>query len=151
VIVVGKDLMQFNDRILLGAFCCVCGAVSYGLFTSLNQKFKYDKNVFLMIAYFGTFVLTGTITFVSSRELNIGGSEVFGLIWNGVFAIAIANLCWLLALDDASTAKISNLAYMTPFISLIWTFLFLHEPISITAVIGLVIIIGGIFIQLKEK
>ena len=104
-----------------------------------------------MISYSTSFLLTGLITFLSSQPLVIGVIHVLGLAWNGVFAIAIANLCWLQALEGASTAKVSNLAYMTPFISLIWTSIFLHEAISATAVIGLFIIISGILIQLKEK
>ena len=151
IVVVGKDLVQFDLRILLGALSCVGAAFSYGLFTALNKKFRYDKNIFLMVSYTTSFLLTGLIAFFSSQLLEIGVIHVLGLVWNGVFAIAIANLCWLQALEGASTAKISNLAYMTPFISLIWTSIFLHEAISASAVIGLVIIIGGILIQLKEK
>ena len=48
------------------------------------------------------------------------------------------------------SAKISNLAYITPFLSLVWTSLLLKERITVYAVTGLVVIILGICIQLKD-
>ena len=74
-----------------------------------------------------------------------------GLIWIGFFTSAIAITSWALALENGDTAKISNLAYITPFLSLIWTSLILKEQVSIYVVIGLIVIVLGILIQMKEK
>jgi len=76
---------------------------------------------------------------------------VLGLGWNGIFVLAVATTTWAMALDRGKTTVISNLAYITPFLSLVWTALFLHEQISLWSVAGLVIIILGILIQLKDK
>ena len=40
---------------------------------------------------------------------------------------------------------------LTPFISLVWTGIVLKEKISFYSVLGLVIIVLGIFIQMKNK
>ena len=57
-----------------------------------------------------------------------------------------------LCLDLGDTAKISNLAYITPFLSLLWTSCFLPgDPFNIWALAGLCVIVLGIFIQLKDK
>ena len=69
----------------------------------------------------------------------------------GDLAIAVAAVTWALALKLVGTAKISNLAYATPFISLVWTFFILREPIKPLSLIGLAVIIVGIFIQMKDK
>lgn len=71
--------------------------------------------------------------------------------WNGIFVMGISAVAWTLALKTGSTAKIANLAYITPFLSLVWTFLILHEPIEPTSLIGLSLIVVGISTQLKEK
>jgi drug/metabolite transporter (DMT)-like permease len=55
-----------------------------------------------------------------------------------------------MALALGSTAKISNLAYITPFLSLVWTFFILGEPIEPMSILGLSIIVAGILIQLKD-
>ncbi len=150
VIVMGGGAGENSSSSLTGALCCVLGAISYGLFTSLNQKHRYDKRISMMINYFVTFVLTSIINGVSGNLFIPVFPELLGFMWNGMFAIAVANTLWMLALESGKTAKISNLAYITPFISLIWTSLILKEDIRLTSVMGLVVIVAGIFIQLSD-
>jgi drug/metabolite transporter (DMT)-like permease len=49
-----------------------------------------------------------------------------------------------------TTAKVSNLVYLAPFISLIFVHFILHEPVYYTTPAGLLLIISGILIQ-SEK
>lgn len=77
--------------------------------------------------------------------------QLLGFAWNGIFTMAIANTAWMIALESGKTAKISNLAYITPFLSLIWTAIILKEKIGIFSILGLVVIVLGIIIQLKDK
>jgi drug/metabolite transporter (DMT)-like permease len=83
--------------------------------------------------------------------MQVGYIQILGLLWNGIFVIGIATVAWNLALKYGSTAKISTLAYITPFLSLVWTFFVLKEPIKPLSVIGLMLIIIGIFIQIKDQ
>ena len=78
-------------------------------------------------------------------------SQTLGLLWIGIFTSAVAYTSWALALAKGDTARISNIAYLTPFISLVWTGIVLKEKISFYSVLGLVIIVLGIFIQMKNK
>ena len=149
VVVTGADFASLNVNVLMGAGFCALGAVSYGIFTALNQKFKYDKRISMMIVLFVTFVLTSVINI--GKPMDIGVPDVLGMLWNGVFSIGIATTSWQIALEGGNTAKISNLAYITPFLSLIWTSVFLKEKITVFSVVGLVIIVLGIFVQLKDK
>ena len=151
VIVTGGELISLNVDVLVGAMFCALGAVSYGLFTALNQKFKLDKTLSMMIGYFATFAITTVINILRDDLFIPNITELFGFAWNGVVTMAVANILWVLALADGNTAKISNLAYITPFASLIWTSLILKEPLNIYFIIGLVIIVLGIFIQLNDK
>ena len=151
VIVMGGGVSENNSSNLTGALCCVSGAISYGLFTSLNQKYGYDKRISMMLNYLVTFTLTSIINGISGKLFVPEFPEIIGFMWNGMFAIAVANTLWMLALESGKTAKISNLAYITPFISLIWTSLILKEEIRLTSVIGLMVIVMGILIQLKDK
>ena len=80
--------------------------------------------------------------------LSVG--QTIGMIWIGVFTTATAFTTWALALAKGDTAKISNLAYITPFLSLVWTWLILKEPLTFSSVVGLVMIVSGILIQLKK-
>ena len=78
----------------------------------------------------------------------IAGVQWLGMIWLGVVINAVAYLLWALALKDVeNTAKIANLAYLTPFLSLIISAVVLKEQITLRAVVALLFIIGGILLQ----
>ncbi len=149
--VAGGDLIRFNVATVVGAAFCVLGAVSYGSFTALNQKFVYDKRLATMFFFFFSCILSTIISVASGTPLSLTAPQVLGLAYNGVFVMAVASTTWAIALESGKTAKISNLAYITPFLSLVWTRLFLKEPITLWSMLGLCIIILGIFIQLKDK
>ncbi|MBQ3124665.1 MAG: DMT family transporter [Clostridia bacterium] len=153
--VASKDLFVPSDVslsvTLLGALMCILGAVSYGLFTALTNRFNYEKSLMMMISFIGTFLITTIINGVRGDLFIPTGVEILGFIWNGMFVMALASTAWAIALNMGDTVKISNLAYITPFLSLLWTVLILKEELSIFSIIGLVIIVAGIFIQLKDK
>lgn len=150
-IVTQGNSANVEEGILSGSIFCVLGAVSYGLFTALNQKICYDKWLSMMINYFVTFILSCVINIINNNLFIPTIAETAGFAWNGVFTMAIAGTAWLIALESGNTAKISNFAYLTPFISLIWTSLILNEEISINFFIGLVVIVSGLFVQSKDS
>ncbi len=151
VIVVGGDLLAFEWSTLIGAAFCAAGAVSYGLFTALNKKAEYDARITLMIGFFSTFIFTGIFNLATNNIPVLSVPQILGIGWNGIVSIGLANTLWQLALKSKDTAKISNLAYITPFLSLIWTWLILEEPISPWSILGLVVIVTGILVQLKPS
>lgn len=152
ITVTQRELLSFNSEIITGSIFCILGAVSYGLFTALTQKINYDSKISSMIYYFETFVLTGLWILISGDTLKVNFTQALGLAYNGIFCLAVGTTCWAMALQtEGKTAKIANLAYITPFLSLVWTAIILGEEIKPLSVLGLCVIILGIFIQLKDK
>ena len=154
--VAGEGLLQFQSQTLWGVLLCVGGAVFYGAFAALNKKYSYDKMLAMMLAFFAAAILSFFVTLLGKNgqktAWNLDLMQILGLAWIGVMTMAVANTSWALALDLGDTAKISNLAYITPFLSLLWTSCFLPgDPFNIWALAGLCVIVLGIFIQLKEK
>lgn len=147
-IVTGTSLETSGGNTLLGAVLCLMGAVSYGVFTGFNQKYSYDKKLSMMINYLVTFTITTVINFVRGDLFVPAPLEAVGFAWNGMLTMAVACTAWIIALSGGNTAKISNLAYITPFLSLVWTGLILKESISVYSFIGLAVIVAGIFVQL---
>ena len=145
------NLLNIQKDTLLGALYCILAAISYGLFSVLNKQKNYNKFLSMMLYYFTSFIVSVVYTLVVKGWFTIEAQQLIGLIWIGVFTSATAFTCWAIALLKGETAKISNLAYITPFLSLIWIRLILKEEISIYAIIGLVFIVSGIIIQLKEE
>lgn len=145
------DLLQLDAHHLTGALLCVCAAVFYGLFTVLNKKNDYDSYFSMMIFHFMSFILPVICMAVTGDPFLATGPQLPGLIWIGVGTNAIAFTTWALALKFGDTAKISNLAYITPFLSLIWTSTVLKEPFRLFSFLGLLLIVAGIGVQLLPK
>lgn len=149
--VAGGGLLQVQAQTLQGVLLCMGAAISYGAYTALNQRWSYDKQVAVMVAYAGTFVLCAAIHLIAGTPLQPELGQILGLGWNGIGVMAVATTTWAMALDCGNTAKVSNLAYITPFLSLVWTFVVLGEVPSPWAIGGLCLIVLGIFVQLKDK
>lgn len=146
--VAGGDLLQVDDNILIGIAMCAAGAVCYGAFTALVQKWNYDRLLAMMLGFAVSFLLSLTVTLCSGASWDIKPIAILGLGWNGICCMALASTCWALALQSGNTAKVSNLAYITPFLSLVWVAIFLRERPTPWSLAGLCLIVLGIFIQL---
>lgn len=151
IIISGSNMVSLNTGLLLGTALCLFGATSYGLFTALTKKFPYDVTVSMMFSFFASFVLSLVINLVMGTDWTMSIPQVLGFAWNGVFSMAGGSVCWALALSKGDTAKISNLAYITPVLSLIWVFIVLHEPIVLSTLLGLAVILIGILVQIKDR
>ena len=151
IIVSGISISALDTDLLIGTALCLFGAASYGLFTALTKKFSYDITVSMMFSFFASFALSLVINLVMGTDWTMRIPQVLGFAWNGVFSMAASSVCWALALNKVDTAKISNLAYITPVLSLIWVFIVLHEPIVLSTLLGLTVILFGILVQIKDR
>lgn len=73
-------------------------------------------------------------------------------LYIGLFEMGLAFLFWMTALQRVkNTAKVANLIFIAPFLSLIWVFLILKEPILATSPIGLGLILLGQWWQRRRS
>ncbi|HJN53324.1 MAG: DMT family transporter [Pseudomonadales bacterium] len=71
-----------------------------------------------------------------------------GAVYVGIFEMGLAFVCWSLALKLAdNTSKVSNLIFISPFLSLWFIHTLVGEEIYFTTYIGLVLIISGLLVQ----
>lgn len=144
------SLLGFTGGNLLGALMCVLAAVSYGLFVVLNKHLPYESSVSMMLYYIVSTLVAVTCVLISGNLPALSGIQSLGLLWIGLGDYAIAYVSWALAMKAGQTAKIANLAYITPFLSLVVAHFALGDPITVWSVGGLLVIIAGIFLQMKE-
>ncbi len=70
------------------------------------------------------------------------------VVYIGFFEMGITFILWMLALNKSkSTVKLSNLVYLSPFISFIFISIVLKEHIYYSTIIGLILIVSGILFQ----
>lgn len=152
VITTKGDITSFNLTNLQGSILALCGALVFALFSVLGKKFSFDKTISVFIYFLSALIFIVPTVLVFSK-ITIPSFEVWlWIIFNGVLINGVSYIFWFKALEDGETHIISNLLYFTPFISLIYISIFLDEQILISAVIGLIVIVGGVLSQyLKIK
>jgi drug/metabolite transporter (DMT)-like permease len=145
IITKGQSINIFTN--LYGDLLALAGGISWALYSVLCKKFKYhsisNQFVFRLFALIYTIVL---IPFFSNFFIP-SIYQLMGFMWIGIFNMGIAVVLWFKALEMGDTAKIANITYLIPFISLVWIFLVLKEQIQLISVVGLILVILGVLIQ----
>ncbi len=151
VVATKGDFGNFAKIDLRGVLFCLLAALSYGLFSAFNKKYDYDQEPAMAVYFTVPAVISGIFLIFSGTPVHISGIQAAGILWMGVVVSAAGYLIWCLAINRGNTAKISNLAYITPFLSMVLSCIMLKEPFSLPALLGLILIILGIAVQLRGE
>jgi len=113
---------------------------------------KRDQIVKLFLNFcFGTLYLFFAVLLFSDFKLQFG-TGFYAIIYVGIFEAGITYVLWLKAMElSTNNAKIGNIVFLAPFVSLIFIHFILNETIFVTTFIGLIFIVAGIFIQQLDK
>ena len=133
VIIVSSNgnLLNIEKNSIIGTIYCILAAISYGLFPVLNKKQNYNKFTSMMLFYLSSVCISLIYCLCAKKTFIPETNQLLGLLWIGIFTSAIAFTSWALALEKGDTARISNIAYITPFISLVWTSVILREKLRL--------------------
>lgn len=151
VVATGGNFSNLVSLDFLGVIAACLAAVFYGLFSVLTIKIKYDKFVAMMVYYFFSTIVSAVALLATNTFIIPTASQIPGILWIGILVNGVAFTLWSIAIAAGNTARLSNLAYLTPFVSLIWIYFLIGEPISMASVIGLLIIISGVVLQMFDK
>jgi drug/metabolite transporter (DMT)-like permease len=138
--------LQFHN--LFGVSLALGSSLLWGLFWTFNllDSRKEDEKLlgsfffgtiytFIYLAAFGSFA-------ISSYKY------LLGAVYIGFFEMGITFILWLNALRlSDNKARTATLAYLSPFISLLFIWLILGEKLLLSSITGLILIVSGIIIQ----
>jgi drug/metabolite transporter (DMT)-like permease len=117
-----------------------------------NVKDKRDESVKLFTNFaFASVYLVIAALITGSFHPDISFKGFAASVYVGIFEMGITFFFWLKALQMAETSdKVSNMVYLAPFISMIFLYFIIGEPVYYTTPAGLVLIISGIYIQNRK-
>jgi drug/metabolite transporter (DMT)-like permease len=142
----------FEDTNFYGVFFALGSSVLWSLYWIFNVRDRRDQTIKLFLNFFfGLIYLTIAVFLFSDFQVEIGNS-LYAAVYVGIFEVGITYVFWLKAMHySTNNAKIGNLVFLTPFISLVFIRYILKETIFITTFIGLVFIVAGIFVQQLDR
>ncbi len=142
------ELTSLKFQSVPGVLLALGSAFIWAFYWIYNIQDKREQIVKLFTNFiFGTFSIL-IIMLVSKQNFCPNLPGVLGGIYVGVFEMGISFFFWLKALSlSKTTAQISNMIYLVPFLSLIVIRLTVGEQILPATIFGLILIVLGIFIQ----
>jgi Permeases of the drug/metabolite transporter (DMT) superfamily len=146
-------LFENGHADIKGVLLATGSSLLWAFYFILNVKDKRDEGVKLLLNFiFGSIYLILAIIITGNWHFEPGIRGIAASVYIGIFEMGITFFFWLKALQTASTtAKVSNLVYLAPFISLFFVHFILHEPVYYTTPLGLIFIITGIFVQTNRS
>ena len=142
------DIFGFRFESPLGVALALGSTIFWSLFWILNVRDRRDEVAKLFLSFlFGTaFALPVLLAFSSFDVADKRG--LLGAAYVGIFEMGVTFVVWLMALKTSrTTAQVSNLIYVSPFLSLIPIHFVAGEKIFFSSVVGLAFIVGGVLLQ----
>ncbi len=136
----------------IGVFLAVGTSVLWSLYWIFNVRDKRDEVIKLFLNFLVGFIyLIPVVAGFSSFRIHFGHSFL-AVIYSGIFEVGITYIIWLKAMNlTTSNAKIGNLVFFAPFLSLVFIHFVLKETIYITTFIGLIFIVAGVLLQQTDR
>ena len=129
-----------------GVLLAALSAFFWAGYWMVNNKNKHSVDA--IVSLFGSFLCGSLYLIVSIPVFGISLPSLNGLLagmYVGGFEMAIPFICFGVAMRiTTNPALINQLCYLSPFLSLFFMAIVLHEPIGITTDIGLALIVAGI-------
>jgi len=136
-----------------GTFLALSSSIFWALYWLMNMKDKRESlNKLFLNFSFGLIYIVVFAAFTGNLIIP-SAAGALGAVYIGLFEMGVTFVIWLTALKYAqNTAKVSNLVFLSPFLSLLFISMIVGEKILASTIVGLSLIIGGIILQqYKQK
>lgn len=138
-----------EDKEMLTGICLAVGsALFWAFYWIFNVKDKWEPVTRLFLNFMFGFLYTLIFIAITQPGFIGGWQALAGGVYIGVFEMGLTFVLWLNALRfSVTTAKVSNLIYISPFVSLIFIHFAVGENITVFTITGLILIVSGILFQ----
>jgi drug/metabolite transporter (DMT)-like permease len=138
--------LQFTDP--YGVALALFSTIIWSLYWIYNTRDRRDPIVGLFVNFLfsfpfvlGYYLLTSDLRLPPLKGL-------LGAAYVGTFEMGACFVLWLMAMKlTTNTAKLSNLIFLSPFLSLVFIFFLVGETILPATFVGLILIIAGLICQ----
>lgn len=138
--------LHFTD--VEGVSLAVGSSLIWASYWILNMRSSIDPILRLALNFIAGTVYITVFLFVTGGDWSISPRGLGSAVYIGLFEMGLTFVLWMSALRHAqNTARISNLVFLSPFLSLLIIAAVLGEAIYASTVAGLLLIVGGILLQ----
>ncbi len=144
---------QNSEATLISSISCLAAAAFYSLSTVFIQKNSAKTNKLVLIGWSIVFsaVLMMPISYIYLPESIPSFEANISAVWLGAVSTGLGFLGYVRLIDKIGAVKTSIVAYFLPVFGILWGYIFLDEKISISVVIGCLVVLMGIFLATSNN
>ena len=137
-----------GDLSSAGILLALGSTIIWAFYWLLKTKDPIDPVFGLFVSFLISIPFIAAACWLRSDVSSVGMTGVLAGVYVGLFEMGVTYILWLAALQfSETTAKVSTLIFLSPFISLFFISRILGEAIAVTTLMGLALIVGGLVIQ----
>ncbi|BES70532.1 DMT family transporter [Marinobacter nanhaiticus D15-8W] len=142
--------LEFSDPI--GVFMALASTVVWAVYWIATARDTRDPLVGLFLNFLFSLPFIVVICMVVDGLPTGSNTALMASVYIGVFEMGIAFVLWMFAMKKAeNTSQVSNLIFISPFLSLIFIHFILGEEILESTYVGLVLIVVGLWWQQRGR
>jgi hypothetical protein len=145
-----SSFREFRFADPVGVGLALGSTLLWALYWIANTRDRKDPvlGLFLNFVCGTVYVFVAALVLEPSLGAALSGWGLLGAAYVGVFEMGVAFYLWLKAMKLAeSTARVSNLIFFSPFLSLVFIYFLLGEQIYLSTFFGLSLIVAGTLTQ----
>ena len=144
---------QASDNIApLGVFLAILSTLFWASYWLISKKSQSDPLSMMFVAFSTALPFSLGVCLQGPGLPELNTPHLLSGLWVGLIEMGLTYLLWQRAIGrSANTARIGQLIFLSPFISLVFIYFFLDEKISFTVILSLSIIVLGTWITQKHN
>lgn len=159
LIIMKFDISLLFGESFVGIGTMILATICYGFSSHYARQHLRDAGIIFVTtctlivgAVFGGLMMVFTNTNqLHTLILNINSEILFAIIGLGFFGSGIAHLLFFYLMKKRSPEFATSVTYLIPISAIFWGYFLLKEPISIQMIIGLLVILCGVYLTTRPK
>lgn len=153
IVVSSVTFSNSSFEIVASIIACVLAATLYGVTGAIIKK--YAQHIEPKALTLGGMLISGIailpLVAISPITGEITLKVVLLLIGFGIFSTAIPYIIYFKLLKEIGPVKALTTTYLMPVFGIVWAILILNEKLELNSVIGLIVILFGIYLLSRKK
>ena len=159
LIIMDFDISLLFGESFVGIGTMIIATMFYGFSSHYVRKHLRNAGIIFVTTstlIVGAFVGGIMMLFTNPNQLhtltqNLNGEIVFAIIGLGFFGSGIAHLLFFYLMRERSPEFATSVTYLIPISAIFWGYFLLKEPISLHMIIGLLVILCGVYLTTRPK
>jgi len=157
-------IMQFDLSLLfgesfIGIGTMILATMCYGFSSHYVRKHLKDAGIIFVTtctlivgaAFGGLMMLFTNANQLQTLAQSLDWEVVLAIIGLGFFGSGIAHLLFFYLMKERSPEFATSVTYLIPISAIMWGYFLLEEPITIQMIVGLIVILCGVYLTTRPK